>query len=80
MVMNLLEKVMAPTLLIVGGKDKAVQKLNQEAFKKLSGEKALRIVSGASHLFQEPGKLEEVSQLATDWFVKWLKESEHVQR
>ncbi len=78
LVTNFLEKVIAPTLLIVGGKDKVVQQLNQEAFQKLSCEKNLRIISGASHLFQESGKLEQVSQLATDWFFKWLKESEHV--
>jgi alpha-beta hydrolase superfamily lysophospholipase len=71
--MNDLKKVIAPTLLIVGGKDEVVQQLNQEAFQKLSSEKAMRIVSGASHLFQEPGKLEEVSKLAANWFLKWLK-------
>jgi dienelactone hydrolase len=67
-----LPKVRAPTLLIVGGLDTIVLALNQEAMKHLKCEKELAVVPGASHLFEEPGKLEEVARLAADWFVKHL--------
>lgn len=70
-----LPKVKAPTLLIVGGKDIVVIDLNKEAMKRLRTEKKLEIVPGASHLFEEPGKLEEVAKLATNWFSKHLKQS-----
>lgn len=68
-----LTKVKAPTLLIVGGDDTVVISLNQMAFDKLNCEKELKIVPGATHLFEEPGKLEEVSALASEWFSKHLK-------
>jgi putative phosphoribosyl transferase len=68
-----LSKVKAPTLLIVGGKDIYVLKLNRESMKQLNTEKKLKIVSGASHLFEEPGKLEKVAKLAADWFKKHLE-------
>lgn len=63
-----LRKVKAPTMLIVGGDDLEVLKLNQEAYALLPGEKKLEIVSGATHLFEEPGALEIVAQLAASWF------------
>ncbi|MCL5952769.1 MAG: dienelactone hydrolase family protein [Chloroflexi bacterium] len=67
-----LARVRAPTLLIVGGRDPAVIDLNQEALAKLSVEKQLRIVPGATHLFEEPGALEQVGTLARGWFGKRL--------
>ncbi len=63
-----LERVMAPTLLIVGAKDTPVISLNEEAYARLPCEKALRIVPGASHLFEEEGALELVAQMASEWF------------
>jgi putative phosphoribosyl transferase len=63
-----LEKVTAPTLLIVGGEDHHVLELNREALGHLGCEKSLVVVPGATHLFLEPGKLEEVSRLAGEWF------------
>jgi putative phosphoribosyl transferase len=63
-----LERVHAPTLLIVGGEDQPVIGLNEEAVQRLACEKALRIVPGASHLFEEPGALEKVAGLASEWF------------
>ena len=65
-----LEWVRAPTLLIVGGADYGVIELNQQAFARLKGEKAIEIVPGATHLFEEPGTLEQVAQIAGDWFVE----------
>ena len=62
--------VIAPTLLILGGDDAAVFELNRQALATLSREKELVIVPGASHLFEEPGTLEEVAGLARDWFVR----------
>lgn len=65
--------VRAPTLLIVGGDDGPVIGLNESAFERLgSPVKRLEIVPGASHLFEEPGKLEEVAWLAAEWFVRYL--------
>jgi putative phosphoribosyl transferase len=63
-----LRRVTAPTLLIVGGDDTQVIPLNEEAYDFLSCEKALRIVPGASHLFEEAGALEKVADMAADWF------------
>jgi len=68
-----LPKVKAPTLLIVGGNDEQVIGMNKEALAKMKCTKELKIVEGATHLFEEPGKLEEISHLAAEWFVKWLK-------
>jgi len=65
---NALGKVKAPTLLIVGGNDDVVIQLNREARAKLGCEKELKIVPGATHLFEEPGTLEQVAKLASDWF------------
>jgi putative phosphoribosyl transferase len=63
-----LAKVRAPTLLIVGGRDTEVIELNRAAYRVLACEKQLSIVPGATHLFEEPGALEEVAQQAADWF------------
>src|SRR5262249_30514001 len=71
-----LPRVQARTLLIVGGRDHAVIRMNEEAFERLLCEKQLVIVPGATHLFEEPGTLEEVARLATDWFRRHLKRSE----
>lgn len=65
-----LAAVIAPTLLVVGGGDDAVLGLNRRAMAALRCEKELAIVPGATHLFEEPGKLEEVAELARDWFVR----------
>lgn len=64
--------VKVPTLLIVGGKDIPVIELNKKALEKINAKKELKIVPGASHLFEEKGKLKEVAHLATDWFIKYL--------
>jgi len=61
-----------PTLLIVGGDDTPVIALNQSAFDKLGGPKSLMIVPGASHLFSEPGAMEQVIALAAEWFADYL--------
>ena len=67
-----LDRVQAPTLLIVGGRDDVVIELNQRAFERLRGVKELVIVPGATHLFEEPGALEEVARLAARWFGRYL--------
>ena len=70
--MKVLHRVKAPTLLIVGGDDSPVIEMNEEALERLTCEKAMKIVPGATHLFEEPGTLEEVVRLARDWFAKHL--------
>jgi putative phosphoribosyl transferase len=67
-----LRQVIAPTLLIVGGRDPLVLEFNRKALAELAGEKKLEIVPGATHLFEEPGALEAVAQLAKNWFVQYL--------
>jgi putative phosphoribosyl transferase len=67
-----LEAVSAPTLLIVGGQDDVVVELNQQAFARLRQRKELQVVAGATHLFEEPGALDQVSRLAREWFVRHL--------
>ena len=67
-----LSKVKAPTLLIVGGDDTEVIELNKQALKLILVEKKLEVVPGATHLFEEPGKLLEAAKLAIDWFEKHL--------
>jgi putative phosphoribosyl transferase len=67
-----LPRVAAPTLLIVGENDLPVISMNREALEQLRTEKELEIVPGATHLFEEPGTLEEVAQLAAEWFVRYL--------
>lgn len=70
--MEALGQVKAPTLLIVGGDDFGVIELNQLAFQNLDGIKKMEIVPGATHLFEEPGCLEEVARLAAEWFLSYL--------
>ncbi|MBU0705995.1 dienelactone hydrolase family protein [Patescibacteria group bacterium] len=70
--MENLPLVKAPTLLIVGGWDDVVIGLNEQALAALTCEKKLEIVPGATHLFEEPGKLEEAAELASKWFQKYL--------
>jgi pimeloyl-ACP methyl ester carboxylesterase len=67
-----LDRVTAPTLLIVGGRDQAVLELNREALARLRGEKRLVVVPNATHLFEEPGALSQVARLATEWFAQYL--------
>jgi pimeloyl-ACP methyl ester carboxylesterase len=67
-----LERVRAPTLLIVGGNDVQVIQLNRTALAQLRCEKQLVIVAGATHLFEEPGALDEVARLAREWFQRHL--------
>lgn len=67
-----LPRVSAPTLMIVGGKDPEVQRLNEEAAAKLGGASEVRIVPGATHLFEEPGTLEAVAEMAATWFTTHL--------
>jgi len=70
-----LGQVRAATLLIVGGLDTAVLEPNQQAMKRLTCQTQLRIVPGATHLFEQPGKLEQVAQVAGQWFRRYLLES-----
>jgi putative phosphoribosyl transferase len=72
-----LAAVKAPTLLIVGGADHGVIELNEEAHDRLQCEKQLAIVSGATHLFEERGALEQVAQLAASWFTSHMAHAEH---
>ncbi|WP_342113330.1 dienelactone hydrolase family protein [Pseudoduganella sp. OTU4001] len=67
-----LARVKAPTLLIVGGRDDGVIELNESAYLNLNCNKRIDIVPGATHLFEEPGALEEVARLARDWFRQHL--------
>jgi putative phosphoribosyl transferase len=67
-----LSQVVAPTLLIVGGRDQLVAAINQRALAELQVEKELQIVPGATHLFEEPGALEKVASLAAGWFTRHL--------
>ena len=68
-----LHGVKAPTLLIVGGNDAPVIDMNREAMAQMRAETKLDIVPGATHLFEEPGALEEVARLARDWFLRHLR-------
>ena len=72
MAMADLPRVKAPTLLIVGERDDLVLDLNRRAYEKLGARKELVIVSRATHLFEEPGTLEEVARLAREWFARYL--------
>ncbi|SFF78234.1 Dienelactone hydrolase [Duganella sp. CF458] len=67
-----LARVTAPTLFIVGGRDEGVVELNESAFHNLHCKKRIDIVPGATHLFEEPGALEEVARLAREWFSQHL--------
>jgi dienelactone hydrolase len=72
-----LPKVQAPMLLIVGGNDDIVIELNERARDRMRCEVKLEIVPGATHLFEEPGALEKVTQLASDWFVNQIGGADH---
>ncbi|MFY9552731.1 MAG: alpha/beta hydrolase, partial [Thermoanaerobaculia bacterium] len=65
-------RVQAPTLLIVGGEDRPVLALNRQAMERIPAPTRLEVIPGATHLFPEPGALEEVAQLAGEWFRKHL--------
>jgi len=67
-----LPSVQAPTLLIVGSRDAAVLEMNRGARAQMHAETALEVIPGATHLFEEPGALEAVAQLALDWFERYL--------
>lgn len=70
---DVLSQIRAPTLLIVGGADAGVLELNQDAFARLNCVKQLHVVPGATHLFEEPGALDEVVRVAGDWFALHLQ-------
>ena len=74
---NALPQVRAATLLIIGGQDDVVLKLNQQACERLQIEKELKVIPGATHLFQESGALEAVARLAADWFLAHFHALEH---
>ena len=65
--------VQSPTLFIVGGNDHVVVQLNRDAYAMLRGTKQLVVIPDATHLFEEPGALEEVARLATQWFKRYLR-------
>lgn len=65
--------VESPTLLIVGSQDDAVLALNETALEHLNCEKELRVVTGATHLFEEPGKLEQAAQISAAWFCRHMR-------
>ncbi len=71
--MNVLNKVESPTLLIVGGLDYDVLKLNKDAYAHLNCDKSLEVIEGATHLFEEEGKMDEVCERAGAWFEKYLQ-------
>jgi putative phosphoribosyl transferase len=71
----ILSQVAAPTLLIVGGDDIPVIQMNREAYDRITAVKKMEIVAGAGHLFEEPGTLEMVAELATQWFQFYLSSS-----
>jgi putative phosphoribosyl transferase len=73
---SVLPRVRAATLLIVGGEDVKVIELNQQAFEQLRCEKRLVIIPGATHLFEEPGALDEVARLAREWLERYLTPAE----
>lgn len=68
-----LAQVKAPTLLIVGGNDDVVIEMNRAAFEKMKCPKELRLLSGATHLFEEPGALDQVAEMAAAWFNRHFK-------
>lgn len=72
---DVLSYVQCPTSLIVGGLDDVAVRLNEEAHGNLACEKELRIIPGASYLFEEPGKLEQVARISARWFARWMSNS-----
>ena len=75
---NALKSVTAPTLFIVGSRDPEVLRLNEEALEKLTGIKSIKVIKGATHLFEEAGALEQVAVLTGSWFLKYLAGKEEV--
>ncbi len=73
---DILAKVQTPTLLLVGGKDHLVVDLNESAFRKLKAEKRMEVIPRASHLFEEPGTLQQVAELTADWFQKYFTQAQ----
>ena len=69
---DVLPEVEAPTLLIIGGDDEPVTGLNRAAYARIRAQKELVVIPGATHLFEEPGALEEVARLAANWFLRFL--------
>lgn len=69
-----LPAVQAPTLLIVGGDDEPVIEMNREAMRRMTAPMELKIIPGATHLFEEPGALEEVARLASEWCQRYLEQ------
>ncbi|NVJ16869.1 dienelactone hydrolase family protein [Myxococcus sp. AM010] len=67
-----LPRVQAPTLLLVGGQDVGVLELNEESLARMEGLKGIQIIPGATHLFEEPGALEQVARQAAAWFLRFL--------
>ena len=67
-----LSRVSAPTLLLVGGADYGVIELNQQAYSLMHCKKKISLIPGATHLFEEPGTLEQVASDAADWFAQYL--------
>jgi pimeloyl-ACP methyl ester carboxylesterase len=72
--MDQLRSVKSPTLLIVGENDIEVLELNEKVLQEIKAPKKLQIVKGATHLFEEPGALEEVAAISGDWFEQYLTE------
>jgi putative phosphoribosyl transferase len=70
--MDYLDLVLSPTLLIVGGDDRSVIPLNELAYERLRCPKEMVVIPGATHLFEEPGALEKVAELARNWFLKYF--------
>ena len=75
-----LSKVQAPTLLIVGSKDRVVIDLNEKAMKQMRCIRELKIIPGATHLFEEPGTMEQVADAASNWFLTYLQSSQPMQK
>jgi putative phosphoribosyl transferase len=73
-----LGRVRVPTLLIVGGEDRPVLAMNRNAFDRIQAKKRLEIIPGATHLFEEPGALEQVARLAATWFLEFLTPAGHL--
>ncbi|NER16799.1 dienelactone hydrolase family protein [Spongiivirga citrea] len=71
--LDVLDKVTASSLFIVGGNDTAVIELNKKAYQKLTCDRSLKIIANATHLFEEKGKLEEVAAISANWFAEKMK-------
>lgn len=75
--MDFIKKVKAPTLLMIGGLDHQVIALNEQAYQNLPGSKCMRVIQGASHLFEEPGALEKVAHYSAEWFVQHFRDKKN---